>query len=186
MMSVDSNSLTRALSFEAINLVENFLEKAYCNGADIEAKNGLALASVMAGMAFQNTGLCLAHGIANTYALRASLPHGISVAIAEPYVIEFNAPSIPEKLEVIAAGLGIEGTCGSGSELGEAVVDRILDIMCTVGLPSSLEGLDINDEDLEPMVDDLMKNYSPFIAKNPRKPSKEDLLDIYSSMLEGY
>jgi alcohol dehydrogenase class IV len=186
IMSVDSNSLTRALCFEAINLVESYLEKAYCNGSDIEARNGLALASVMAGMAFQNTGLCLAHGIASTYALKASLPHGTSVALAEPYAIEFNAPCIAERLEVIAAGLGIESSGASGSELGEAIVDRILDIMCTLGLPSNLEDIKISEDELEPMVDDLMGNYSTFISKNPRKPSREDLLDLYGRMLEGY
>lgn len=185
IMSVDSNPVTNSLAFEAINLVEEFIERAYCNGADVEARNGLALASFMAGMAFMNTGLCLAHGIAYTYALEKALPHGASVALAEPYVIAFNAPAIPEKLELIAAGLGIDASSLTVGELGQAIADRFQEILCTLRLPMTLEDIGLGGEDMEPMVDDLMKNYQRFIAKNPRSPSKEDLLDLYDSMADG-
>lgn len=186
IMSVDSNPITGSLAFEAINLVDECLEKAYCNGSDIEARNGLALASALAGMAFANAGLCIAHGIAYTYAMRCGLPHGTSVSVAEPYAVEFNAPAIPEKMKVIAAGLGIDTEGLTSSEAGEAVAMRMLDITGTLGLPMSLEDLELGEEDLEPMVDDLLKNYRHLIAKNPRKPSREDLLFLYRNMLEGY
>jgi alcohol dehydrogenase class IV len=185
-MSVDSNPITGSLAFEATSLVDDYLERAYCNGEDIEARNGLALASVMAGMAFANTGLCLAHGMAYTYATRCKLPHGASVGIAEPYLIEFNSPSIPEKVEMIAAGLGIDTEGLSTTAVGYAIALRMIDIMETVGLPLSLEDLGLGEKDLEPMVDDLLANYSRFIAKNPRKPSREELLRLYRTMLEGY
>jgi len=186
IMSVDSNPITASLAFEATSLVDDYLERAYCNGEDVEARNGLALASVMAGMAFANTGLCLAHGIAYTYATRCKLPHGASVGVAEPYVIEFNSPSIPDKAELIAAGLGLDTEGLSLSGVGYAIALRMTDIMETVGLPLSLEDLDLEEKDLEPMVDGLLKNYPRFIVKNPRKPSREELLELYQTMLEGY
>ena len=186
IMSVDSNPITASLAFEATSLVDDYLERAYCNGEDVEARNGLALASVMAGMAFANTGLCLAHGVAYTYATRCKLPHGASVGVAEPYVIEFNSPSIPDKVEVIAAGLGLDTQGLSTSGVGYAIALRMIDMMETVGLPLSLEGLDLGEKDLEPMVSALLKNYPRFIVKNPRKPSREELLKLYQTMLEGY
>ncbi|MDD1764642.1 MAG: iron-containing alcohol dehydrogenase, partial [Candidatus Methanomethyliaceae archaeon] len=181
-----SNPITGSLAFEATSLVDDYLERAYCNGEDVEARNGLALASVMAGMAFANTGLCLSHGMAYTFVTRCKLPHGASVGVAEPYVIEFNSPSIPDKVEVIAAGLGLDTQGLSDTEVGYAIALRMIDIMETVGLPLSLKDLGLGKKDLEPMVDSLLKNYQRFIVKNPRKPSRDELLELYQTILEGY
>jgi alcohol dehydrogenase class IV len=186
IMSLESNPVTASLAFEAINLADNYLERAFTNGEDLEARNGLALASAMAGMAFANTGLCITHGIAYTYAVRCGLAHGVSVALAEPYVVEFNAPAMPEKLEVIAAGLGV-GTEGlSVSDVREAVAMRYIEIMGTLGLPMSLEDLGLGEDDVELLVDDFLKNYSRFITRNPRHPSRQELLALYKTIFEGY
>jgi alcohol dehydrogenase class IV len=186
IMSVDSNALTASLAFEAISLTDNCLERAFCNVEDFEARNSLALASVMAGMAFSNTGLCIAHGIAYTYALKCGLPHGTSVALAEPYVVEFNAPAIGEKLDVIAGGLGIGVEGLSTREVGQAIAMRYVDILDTLGLPMSLEDLGIVEADIEPLAEDFLKNYTRFIVKNPRRPSSQELLALYRTMCEGY
>ncbi len=186
IMSTESNALTTSLAFEAINLADDYLERAFCNGEDLEARNGLALSSVLAGMAFSNTGLCIAHGIAYTYALKTGLPHGTSVALAEPYVVEFNAPAIREKLDVIAAGFGVGMEGISTREVGQAIAMRYIEIMDTLGLPMSLEDLGITENDVEPLVDDFIKNYSRFIVKNPRHPSRQELMALYRTMCEGY
>lgn len=185
-MSLDSTPITESLAFEAMSLSEEYLERAYSNGEDIEARSALSLASVLAGMAFMNTGLCLAHGIAYTFATKCNLPHGVSVALAEPYVLEFNAPAITEKLDVIAAAFGIDTEGASPAETGNAVAMRLTEIMDTMNLPLSLDELGVEEKELEPMVEDLIKNYSRFIVKNPRKPSKEDLIKLYQRMFEGY
>jgi len=186
IMSVDSNPISTALAFDAIGLVDDFLERAYCNGEDIEARNGLSLASVMAGLAFSNTGLCLAHGMAYTYAYRAEKgqPHGASVSLAEPHVIEFNSPAIPEKTELMAGALGIDTDGLSPIEAGNEIACRILDMMETTGLPMELGEIGVTPDSVEEMVDDLMANHGRFIAKNPRKPSREDLVRLYTGMFD--
>jgi len=182
IMSVDSNPVSSALAFEAISNVDDFFERAYCNGEDIEARNGLSLASVLAGMAFSNTGLCLPHGIAYTYAVQCSLPHGASVSLAEPYVVEFNTPAIPEKIDLIAAALGIDTSCMPASDVGCEVADRITEMLDIAHLPQTLDELNLDESDIEPMVNDLLKKHARFIAKNPRKPSREELIGLYESM----
>lgn len=184
-MSLDSTPLTESFTFEAMSLLDDYLERAYCNGEDIEARSAVSLSSILSGMAFMNTGLCLPHGIAYTFAVRCCLPHGVSVAVAEPYVLEFNAPAIPDKLDVIAAAFGIDTEGGTPAEVASAVAMRLTEIMETMNLPLSLGEVGIEEKDLEPMVDDLMKNYARFIVKNPRKPSREDLLQLYRRMFEG-
>ncbi len=185
-MCLDSTPITESLAFEAMSLSDDYLERAYSNGEDIEARSGVSLASILAGMAFMNTGLCLAHGIAYTFAMKCKLPHGVSVAVAEPYVLEFNAPAIPDKLDVIAAAFGIDTEGATPTEIGNAVALRLTEIMDTMNLPLGLEELNLDEKEIESMVDDLMKNYSRFILKNPRKPSKEDLIQLYQRMFEGY
>lgn len=186
IMSVDSNPISTALAFDAIGLVDDFLERAYCNGEDIEARNGLSMASVMAGLAFSNTGLCLAHGMAYTYAYRGEKgqPHGASVSLAEPHVIEFNAPAIPEKIELIAGALGIDTDGLTATESGSEIACRILDIMETTGLPMELGEIGVPTDSVDEMVDDLIANHGRFIAKNPRKPSREDLVGLYAGMFD--
>jgi alcohol dehydrogenase class IV len=185
IMSIDSNPISSALAFDAISNVDDFFERAYCNGDDIEARNGMSLASVLAGMAFSNTGLCLPHGIAYTYAMEYVLPHGPSVSLAEPYVLEFNTPAIPEKIELIAAAMGIDTSCMSTAEVGYEAASRIVELLETSHLPQTLDELNMDESEIEPMVDDLLTNQARFIAKNPRKPSREELIGIYTRMFEG-
>ncbi|MDH7555774.1 MAG: iron-containing alcohol dehydrogenase [Candidatus Methanosuratincola sp.] len=185
MMSVDSNPISDSLSSKALGLACAYLERAYCNGGDLEARAGLSAASLLAGIAFQATGLCLPHGIAYTYATKCSLPHGSSVSLAAPYVAIFNAPAIPGKTRLIASAMGID-TCGASPiEAGFEIASRMFEIMDTLGLPQTLEDLGINESELESMVDDLLANHYRFVEKNPRKPSRDELLDLYMDMHEG-
>ncbi len=185
MMSVDSNPISDSLSSTAIGLACAYLERAYCNGGDLEARVGLSAASLMAGMAFQATGLCLPHGIAYTYATKCSLPHGSSVSLAVPYVAIFNAPAIPRKTRIIASAMGIDTSGASPIEAGFEIASRMFDIMDTLSLPQTLDDLGINESELESMVDDLLTNHYRFVEKNPRKPSRDELLNLYMDMHEG-
>ncbi|MBC7120362.1 MAG: iron-containing alcohol dehydrogenase [Candidatus Methanosuratus sp.] len=185
IMSVDSNPVSDSLSLTALGLVCSYLERAYCNGSDLEARTGVSAASVLAGMAFQATGLCLPHGIAYTYATRCSMPHGSSVSLAEPYVVAFNAPAIPGKIRMIASAIGVDASGLSPTEVGFEVASKIFDMTETLALPQTLEDLGIDESELESMVEDLLRNHYRFVTKNPRKPSREELLDLYMDMHEG-
>jgi alcohol dehydrogenase class IV len=186
IMSIDSNSITEPLAFEAIRLSDGYLERAYCNGEDIEARSAIAMASLLSGLSFMNTGLCLPHGIAYTYAVDYKLPHGISVAIPQPYVIEYNSIAIPDKISLIASAFNLDITGLSIYEISTYISSRLIEIMENLNLPTNLSDLGIEEKNIEKMVDDLLKNYSRFITKNPRKASREDLLNLYQQMFEGY
>ena len=62
------------------------------------------------------------------------------------------------------------------------VADRITEMLDTARLPQSFDELEVDESEIEPMVEDLLKNQSRFIGKNPRKPSREELIDLYESM----
>ncbi|MCQ5376459.1 MAG: iron-containing alcohol dehydrogenase [Candidatus Methanomethylicia archaeon] len=185
IMSLESNPISSALAFEAISLVDDHIERSYCNPADIEARQGLSLASLLAGMAFSATGLCLPHGIAYTYAIGHSAPHGTSVTLALPYVIEFNAPAIPEKIELIAAAMGIDTSGLSNNEAAFQISSRIFDILDILGLPETLEEIGVKEDEIDSMVENLLTKQTRFVSKNPRKAIKEDLMQLYRRMFEG-
>ncbi|MEM0231604.1 MAG: iron-containing alcohol dehydrogenase [Candidatus Methanomethyliaceae archaeon] len=184
IMSIDSNIITEPLAFEAIRLTNDYLERVYCNGEDIEARHAISMASILSGMAFMNTGLCLSHGIAYTYAVKYKLPHGISVAIPQPYVIEFNAPAITDKIYLIASAFGLDTTGATIQEVSNIISSRIMEIMESLNIPTDLSSIGIKESEIEFMVEDLLNNYSRFITKNPRKPSREDLINLYQQMFQ--
>ncbi|MCS7098599.1 MAG: iron-containing alcohol dehydrogenase [Candidatus Methanomethyliaceae archaeon] len=184
IMSIDSSIMTEPLALEAIRLSNDHLERVYCNGEDIEARSAMAIASILAGISFMNTGLCLPHGIAYTYAVKYKLSHGISVAIPQPYVIEFNAPSITNKLHLIASALGLDVTGASPYETSNIISSRIIEIMEFLKIPTDLSSIGIKESEIDIMVEDLINNYSRFITKNPRKPSREDLFNLFQQMFQ--
>lgn len=86
--SKTSNPLVKALAFEAYTIIKNNLRKAVAN--DREARINMALGSLMAGMAFGNSGTALCHAL--SYPLsNEGIPHGEAVAIMLPYALEFNS-----------------------------------------------------------------------------------------------
>lgn len=184
IMSIDSNIITEPLAFEAIRLSNDYLERAYCNGEDLEARHAISMASILAGMAFMNTGLCLPHGIAYTYAVKYKLPHGVSIAIPQPYVIEFNALAISDKLHLIASAFGLDVTGATVQEIGSIISSRLMEIMENLRIPTDLSSIGVKEDEIEFMVEDLLNNYSRFITKNPRKPSREDLINLYQQMFQ--
>ncbi|RLE50789.1 MAG: alcohol dehydrogenase, partial [Candidatus Methanomethylicota archaeon] len=185
IMSIESNEITEALSLEAIRLVSTYLERAYANGDDIEARYGLALASMLAALSFTNTMLCLGHGIAYTFSVDYNVPHGVSCGIAEPFVMEYNMPAVLDKLVSIADAFGVDILGLSLKDAAYEAIAAFRDLASSVNIPSCLKDLGVEREKLESMVDQLFTRQSRFIARNPRKPSREDMLSLYEKMWEG-
>ncbi|MCD6408811.1 MAG: iron-containing alcohol dehydrogenase [Candidatus Verstraetearchaeota archaeon] len=184
LMSVEANNFTDALALEAIGLVFTYLERAYANGEDIEARYGVALASALAGMAFTNAGLCLPHGIAYTYAVDYKLAHGASCALCLPYVMEYNLPTVPEKLASAALAMGLDVAGFSSKEAAVEAIGAVRELIESLELPTSLSDVGVPKEELPKMVEDLFTNQQRFIARNPRKPTKEDMEKLYEAMWE--
>lgn len=198
-VSVMASDYTDALSIKAIQLVFEYLPKVYSNPDDKEAREKMANASTMAGMAFTNAFLGVNHSMAHNLGANFHIPHGRANAILLPYVIEYNAkrptkfiaypkyefPHANERYVEIAKELGFDG---NSNENGISyLVKAIHKLMSDIGMPLTLKDAGIKKKDLESSLDYMANNAfaDQCTGTNPRMPLVNELKDIYLRAWEG-
>ena len=109
--SIMATDFTNGIAKQAIQMIFDYLPRAYELGAhDAEAREAMAHASCMAGMAFANAFLGVCHSMAHKLGSYHHLPHGVANAILLPTVMAYNAEATGEKYRDIAKAMGVEGT----------------------------------------------------------------------------
>jgi len=172
-VGLKSNPLTDTLALRAIELLGANLPKAVHNGADVGAREKMALGSLISGMAFANAGLGAAHGLSHPLGARKGIPHGVACAILLPWVMEFNMPLREEKFAQIALALGEEPK-------GERAVKSIRKLLEDIEIPSGLGELGVTTDDLELLAGEAGGSS---LNNNPRKASKDELVEILRKAL---
>lgn len=138
---VGRNRLSDTLSLRAVELIGGSLERAVAEPGDRAARAGMAEGSLLAGMAFGNTGTHLSHAIQYPLGALTHTPHGLGTGMMLPYVLEACAPRIPDRLARIGEALGV------GPD-PERAIDRISEINRRIGIPSSLADIGVAASDL--------------------------------------
>ncbi len=180
-VSTASTPITDALAVGAIKLIGQWLRPAYANGANLLARDRMAYAEYMAGMAFSNGRLGCVHAIASPLAAICDLPHGVCCALLLPAVCEYNLIAEPERFAEIAAALGEHV---AGLSVGEAAVRApiaIRKLNRDVGMPANLAEAGVKATDLEAMARESV----PSIAArtNPRTVNFPQMLGILQSAM---
>jgi len=135
-----ANPATDALALQAVELVALHLRRAVTEGADLEARAGMLLASFLAGAAFSNSSCGLVHTLSEALGGFYRLPHGVTNGVLLAPVMEFNAPSCAARYARLGAAL----TGAPGADAAAAVRSLGADI----GLPRSLAELGVPAGDL--------------------------------------
>ncbi|MFA5026808.1 MAG: hydroxyacid-oxoacid transhydrogenase [Candidatus Methylomirabilota bacterium] len=164
------NPLSDAIALQAVELVSDHLRRACDNGEDLEARWGMSLASMMAGIAFTNSGLGLVHAIALSLGGKYPLSHGETVAILLPAVMAFNASSNFEKFADIAAVMGEDTEGLSSGEAAELAVEAVRRLAADIGIPASLKAVGVAEKDLALIAEDTLK-VQRLLVGNPRRVS---------------
>jgi len=163
---------TEELSFSAAGLVGRNLLAAYRDGSNREAREAVALGSLLAGMALNNAGLGLVHGLAHPLGAAVGIPHGLVCAILLPPVIEYNHQVCAERYAALAREVGAPGD-------GLAAFARSMN--ATMGIPAGLSqfGLTAN------MTDDIAARAlkAGSTRTNPKPPTREDVKAILFRLL---
>jgi alcohol dehydrogenase len=175
--------LTEAFSLRAIELIARHLRPAVANGNLVDL-SGMAMASTLAGLGFNNTRTTLVHAMSHAVTAHAQVPHGVANAILVRYVMEFNLIGDPDKHGDIAAALGEDTDGLSPMEAGRLAVDAVRDLADDVGIPRTLRDAGVSDTLVEAMADGAMKSTTG-TGLNPRRPTRQDVVALYRKALAG-
>jgi alcohol dehydrogenase len=176
-ISLNSWAASDAIALKAIELIGRYLRRAVHNGKDSEARDGMLAASLMAGMAFHNTKLCLVHAITGPLGGMYNLPHGAINAIILPHAMVFMLPGAVEKYVDIALALG-ENVAGlSKRQAAEKAVEAVIKLSVDVQLPANLSIFGVvKEEDLSALASTISGSF--MVPLSPRKASAQEILTI--------
>ncbi|HBV96992.1 MAG TPA: hypothetical protein DEF36_08095, partial [Desulfotomaculum sp.] len=176
-VSIAATPVTDSAALMAIKLISENLRNAVANGGNMEARDKMAYAEFLAGMAFNNASLGYVHAMAHQLGGFYNLPHGVCNAILLPHVCQFNLIACPGRFAGIAAAMG-ENTGGlSVRDAADVAIAAIRRLSADVGIPTGLKGLGVKDKDLYIMAENAMKDACG--ATNPRTATMADIIDIY-------
>ena len=180
-VSIASNPVTDACALHAIRLINSFLEPAVKDGNNKEARDMMASAEYLAGMAFNSAGLGYVHAMAHQLGGFYNLPHGVCNAILLPVICEFNASKVPELFGDIALAMDLKPR--SDEEAVALVLNRIRELSKAVGIPPNLKGLGVNPSDFDTLATNALKDACG--TTNPRVPSHGDVVALFRQAFEG-
>ena len=180
-VSTIANPLTDSAALMAIKLVAKYLPKAVANGTDMVARDKMAYAQFLAGMAFNNASLGYVHAMAHQLGGFYNLPHGVCNAILLPIVSEYNVLASAEQFRDIAEALGenIEGL--SVNDAAQLAIESIKRLSKAVGIPTGLTELGVNEKDFETMAKNAKLDVCQFT--NPRLATLEQVIDLYTKAM---
>ena len=166
---------------KAIEMINRYLETAVKEPTNPEARNGMAVAQYIAGMAFSNVGLGVVHGMAHPLGAIFDIPHGVANALLLPTIMEFNAPAALDKYVQIAKAMDVYVSGMSREEAADAAVQAVKDLAVRVGIPQHLSELGIQEKDLDRLADAAFADVCT--PGNPREVNKEIILNLYQKVL---
>lgn len=167
--------MAEGIAVEGLRLCKEYLPRAYRNGADLEARGQMLAAAAMGATAFQK-GLGAIHALSHPVGALYNTHHGLTNAVFMPYVLDFNREALWDKIDRLAAWLGIEdGFSG--------FLDFILRFRRDLGIPHTLDRIGVDESRFEEMAE--MAVVDPTAGGNPRHLSVADALDLYQRAMDG-
>ncbi|KGA98907.1 iron-dependent family alcohol dehydrogenase [Alkalihalobacillus alcalophilus ATCC 27647 = CGMCC 1.3604] len=183
-LSVHASPITDSLALGAMKMIAKSLPKAYANPDDMKAREQMATASLMAGMAFGNAGVGAVHALAYPLGGRFNVAHGVSNALLLPFVMKWNKIACIDRMKEIAEALGEQTNGMSENAAADLAIEAMTRLCEQVNIPSSLKTIEISEEDLALMADDASL-IDRLLKNNPRRLSRNDIYAIYQEAYEG-
>lgn len=200
-VSIMATDYTDGLALKAIKSVFEYLPRAYEYGAnDPIAREKMADAACMAGMAFANAFLGLNHSMAHKLGAYHHLPHGVANAVILTNVIRYNAADVPTKMGTfsqyqyphakeryaeIARFVGIGGK--NDDESLENLIKALEDLKVKIGIKPTIKDYGITEEDFMATLDEMVENAfnDQCTGANPRYPLMSEIKELYLKSYYG-
>ena len=178
-----ANPMTDMISSKSIELLGKWLPVATYNGKDLEARYKVMLGAVYAGFVVANAKAALNHAMAYPIEGKYQVSHGEANAALLPYVTRYNMVSCMARGKDLAVMLG-ENVCGlSDYAASEKAVDCLYRLSKQLKIPSVAE-IGVKKTDLDAFADFTL-SLDRLIDPNPRKPTKQDVIEIYQAAMEA-
>lgn len=172
--------IAEALGLYAVEYIAKNIAEAVRNGGNMEARDGMMMGSLLAGLSFSHADVASVHCMAEALGSMYDAPHGMCNAILLPYVMEYNLPAAEYKYARVARAMGIEeADDGRAAIIG---IEHIKELMREIGLPG-IGSLGVNPEDFELLAEMSVINGSN--GSNPREMKKEDYLALFNKAYES-
>lgn len=180
-VSIAATPITDACALQAMRLIAENLQPAVANGANLEARDRMAYAEFLAGMAFNNASLGYVHAMAHQLGGFYNLPHGVCNAVLLPVVCEFNAIAAARRFGDVAVALGepIDGL--APIDAAAKAVASIRKLSRSVGIPAGLKELGVKEADLPTMAENAKKDACQLT--NPRKASHAEVVGMFKAAM---
>ena len=162
---VGKNVLSDHMVKLAVTNVFTYLERAYRDGSDLEAREGIMLASLAAGCAFGTAGTAAAHALQYPVGNLTHTAHGLGVATLLPFVMQFNRPACAPAFAELADLIGLTGE--DEAARSQAFIDAVADLFARIDIPLSLEALGLRADQQE-FVATHSLDAARLIKNNPR------------------
>jgi alcohol dehydrogenase class IV len=168
--------LSRGHAVAAIEAIARHLPRAVQNPLDLDAREGVARASLQAGLAFTNALLGATHAIAHQIGGALDLPHGLLNAILMPHVMRFNAETHASRYVDVARALGIRVADLTPAAAAEAASARVEALARALEIPAGLRMLGVDPADFGRFGVNALRD--AYITTNPRPVTEQDVRDI--------
>lgn len=175
-VSKAANFMSDVHALAAIRGVLDHLLATMDDPDDLRAREGIARASLQAGVAFTNALLGATHAIAHQIGGYLDVSHGLLNAILLPHVMRFNAATHPERFVGVAEAMGVETARLLPGEAAEAAIATVQALREKVGIPSGLAKVGVEAGDIGRFAENAL--HDAYITTNPRVVSKEDVEQI--------
>lgn len=177
--------LTDSLAVRAIELIARYLRKAYADGSNVEAREGMLTASLLAGMAFTNTQCGGAHACAMAVGARYHLAHGLATTLMLPATMEYNLIAAPEKYRHIAEIFDYR-TAGCSLYDGAALsVRAVTELAASMDFVFGLENYGASEEHVKELAPLTLLN-ARLWNSNPRTVTQEQVEKILLRSFGGW
>ncbi len=192
--SMMATPYTDALAIQAMQEIFRYLPEAYERGDDVEARDHMANASTMAGMAFANAFLGICHSMAHKLGAYHHLPHGVANALLINYVMQFNAYDKPVKmgtfpqydhphtLERYAQAARACGVTGKDDkEVFEKFLGKLTELKHAIGIKDSIAEYGVDEKAFLETLDEMTENAfdDQCTGANPRYPLMSEIKELY-------
>ncbi len=199
-VSIMASDFTDGLALKAIKLVFDYLPRAYKDGNDVEARDHMANASCLAGMAFANAFLGVNHSLAHKLGAFHHLPHGIANALVLLDVMRYNSAEAPTKMGTfsqyqyphalaryaeIGRYVGLSGK--DDQEVFEKLLDKLEELMRTIEIKPTIKDYGVKEDYFLETLDEMTEQAfnDQCTGANPRYPLMSELKEIYLKAYYG-